>query len=125
MPVKRALEALAAAPTMAGLDALLAAALEGGLTVDVTGSLPGREPTVRTLLSSESKLVLPIFTSVRELRDAITKAGSRGRRVQALTLPARDALALALTGEFSAVQFNPGSQAIVVAREHIEKALGS
>lgn len=123
LPVRRALRALAAEPTMAGLDALLEAALTGGLTVDVTGSQPGHEPRVRTLLSSESKLVLPIFTSVRELRSAVARSGGAGQRVQALTLPARDALAIVSDQDLAAVQFNPGSDAVVVAREHIEKAL--
>ncbi|MGH1524687.1 hypothetical protein ACRAWC_11880 [Leifsonia sp. L25] len=41
-PVRKALTALAAEPTMENLETLLTAATTGGLVVDVTGSEPGR-----------------------------------------------------------------------------------
>lgn len=120
--VRRALESLVASPSLEGLDELLTASVKGALVVDVTGSTPGTGTRVRTISSTDGRLVLPLFTSMRELEQAVGTTDA-GAAVQAIVIPAREALELIDTADFVAVQFNPGSQAQVVAREHVEAAL--
>ncbi len=124
-PARKALVALAAQPTRENLDALLAAAAGGGLVVDVTGSTAG-ETTLRTITSTDGEPVLPLFTSLKALRTAVGGSGAaKGTRVQAVVVPARDALGYIHSAPFVAVQFDPGSaHTMVVARSHIESALG-
>ncbi|MGJ4845683.1 MULTISPECIES: SseB family protein [unclassified Leifsonia] len=122
--VRTALAAIAAEPTLENLDALLAAAVKGGLVVDVTGSTP-QDTRLRTLTSTNGEPVLPLFTSMKALRDAVgaTEEGA-GTQVQAVIVPATEALGFIRSAEFVAVQFNPGTeQTMVVARSHIESAL--
>ncbi|KRC46710.1 hypothetical protein ASE16_14925 [Leifsonia sp. Root227] len=122
--VRKALAAIAAEPTLEHLDALLAAATKGGLVVDVTGSTP-QDTRLRTLTSTAGEPVLPLFTSMKALRDAVgaTEEGA-GTQVQAVIVPAVEALGFIRSAEFVAVQFNPGAeQTMVVARSHIESAL--
>lgn len=125
--VRRALESLAAAPSLEGLDELLQASLKGALVVDVTGSSPETGTHVRTIASTDGRPVLPLFTSIRELETAVGKAneelGVEGSLVQSIIIPAREALELVGTADFIAVQFNPGTHAQVVAREHVEAVL--
>lgn len=123
-PVRKALAAIVAEPTLENLDALLAAAVQGGLVVDVTGSDPG-EVRLRTISSTTGEPVLPLFTSMKALRAAVGAAsGAKGSRVQAVIVPAREALGYIETADFVAVQFDPGAEhAMVVARSHIEAAL--
>ncbi|MEO6827179.1 MAG: SseB family protein [Microbacteriaceae bacterium] len=135
-PVREALAVLAEQPSLAGLEALLAASVRGGLAVDLTGSTPESGTRVRTIVSTDGRPVLPLFTSIAEVKLAVAmtqpddggtgKPGSRGATgiaAQAAILPAIDALALIRSDEFVAVQFDPGSTAQVVARAHIETAL--
>lgn len=124
VPVRRALEELALTPSMDALDELLAAAVKGGLVIDVTGSTPETGTHVRTIASTTGEPVLPLFTSMAALKAAVAGAGGTGAQVQATIIPGKEALALIDTAEFVAVQFNPGSHGQVVAREHIERALG-
>jgi hypothetical protein len=63
-----------------------------------------------------------------ELRRAVDAAAdtateSAGTQVQAIVIPAKEALALISTADFVAVQFNPGGTTMVVARSHVESAL--
>lgn len=122
--VRTALAAIAAEPTLENLDALLAAAVKGGLVVDVTGSTP-QDTRLRTLTSTNGEPVLPLFTSMKALRDAVgATEGGAGTQVQAVIVPATEALGFIRSAEFVAVQFNPGTeQTMVVARSHIESAL--
>jgi hypothetical protein len=60
---------------------------------------------------------------MKALRDAVGATAKKGTQVQAIIVPAREALALIETAEFVAVQFNPGTNTMVVARSHIESAL--
>jgi len=122
-PVLRALEDLRAAPSDEKLTALVDAALTGGLVVDITGSTQETGPQARTVISSDGQGVLPLFTSMRALEDAVA-ASAPDTMVQATILPARDALTLVTADDLAAVQFDPGPQALVVARAHIEAALG-
>ncbi|MHA7984692.1 SseB family protein [Rathayibacter sp. CAU 1779] len=120
--VRRALESLAASPSLEGLEELMAASVKGALVVDVTGSTQESGTRVRTIESTDGRLVLPLFTSMRELETAVGETDA-GTAVQAIVIPAREALALITTADFAAVQFNPGSHGQVVAREHVEAVL--
>jgi hypothetical protein len=124
-PVRKALAAIAAEPTLDKLDALLAAAVKGGLVVDVTGSTP-QDTRLRTISSTTGESVLPLFTSMNALRAAVAQsAEGEGARVQAVIVPALEALGFIRTADFVAVQFDPGAaHTMVVARSHIESALG-
>lgn len=123
-PVREAIAAIAAEPTLENLDALLTAATKGGLVVDVTGSTP-QDTRLRTITSTTGEPVLPLFTSMKALRDAVgATAEGAGTQVQAVIVPALEALGFIRTAAFVAVQFNPGAeQTMVVARSHIESAL--
>jgi len=121
--VLRALDDLRATPSEDTLTALLDAAQRGGLVVDITGSTQETGPQARTLISSEGHGVLPLFTSMRALEDAVG-ASAPDTMVQATILPGREALALVTADDLAAVQFDPGPRALVVARSHIEAALG-
>ena len=125
VPVRTALTAIAAEPTLDKLDALLAAAVKGGLVVDVTGSTP-QDTRLRTISSTTGEAVLPLFTSMNTLRGAVAQsAEGQGTRVQAVIVPAVEALGFIRTADFVAVQFDPGAaHTMVVARSHIESALG-
>lgn len=124
-PVRAALTAIAAEPNLENLDALLAAAVKGGLVVDVTGSTP-QDTRLRTISSTTGEAVLPLFTSMKALRAAVAQtAEGEGTRVQAVIVPATEALGFIRTADFVAVQFDPGAgHTMVVARSHIESALG-
>jgi hypothetical protein len=124
-PVRVALATIAAEPSLPNLEALLAAAVKGGLVVDVTGSTP-QDTRLRTISSTTGEPVLPLFTSMKALRNAVGQtAEGAGTKVQAVIVPAVEALGFIRTAEFVAVQFDPGSeQTMVVARSHIEDALG-
>ncbi|WP_374008789.1 SseB family protein [Leifsonia sp. LS-T14] len=123
-PVRKALAAIAAEPSRENLDALLAAATKGGLVVDVTGSTP-QDTRLRTISSTTGEAVLPLFTSMNALRSAVAQtAEGEGARVQAVIVPALEALGFIRTADFVAVQFDPGAgHTMVVARSHIESAL--
>lgn len=125
LPVRSALTAIAAEPTLENLRALLAAAVKGGLVVDVTGSTP-EDTRLRTISSTTGEPVLPLFTSMEALRTAVAQtAEGGGSRVQAIIVPAMEALGFIRTAPFVAVQFDPGAEhTMVVARSHIEEALG-
>jgi len=149
--VERALADLAEAPGEETLAALLDAAQRGGLVLDITGS-DARDPRVRTVASTDGRPVLPLFTSMEQLEIAVGQAlaaqsagrqasggrggdgaqggdsaqgadGAQGAAVQAVIVPARQALELIGSDDFVAVQFNPGQAAQVIARSHVELAL--
>ena len=122
--VRKAIAAIAAEPTLENLDALLTAATAGGLVVDVTGSTAD-ETRLRTITSTSGEPVLPLFSSMKALRTAVGSSGAaKGTRVQAVVVPAVEALGYIATADFVAVQFDPGNpQTMVVARSHIESAL--
>jgi hypothetical protein len=124
IPVRKALAAIVAEPSVENLDALLAAAVKGGLVVDVTGSTPDN-PTLRTISSTTGESVLPLFTSMKALQGAVADGTGAGTQVQAVIVPATEALGFISTADFVAVQFNPGAEeTMIVARSHIESALG-
>ncbi len=124
VPVRKALTAITAEPSLENLDALLAAAVKGGLVVDVTGSTP-HDTRLRTISSTTGESVLPLFTSMKALRAAVAStAEGEGTQVQAVIVPALEALGFISSADFVAVQFDPGAaDTMVVARSHIESAL--
>jgi len=124
VPVRKALTAIVAEPSIENLNALLTAAVSGGLVVDVTGSTP-ENTTLRTISSTTGESVLPLFTSMKALQGAVADSAGAGTQVQAVIVPAVEALGFISTADFVAVQFNPGAtETMVVARSHIESALG-
>ena len=124
IPVRKALAAIVAEPSIENLDALLAAAVKGGLVVDVTGSTPDNT-TLRTISSTTGESVLPLFTSMKALQGAVADGAGASTQVQAVIVPATEALGFISTADFVAVQFNPGAEeTMIVARSHIESALG-
>jgi hypothetical protein len=122
--VREAVESLALEPQREGLDALMRAALSGGLVIDVTGSTAETGTQLRTIATSDGQPVLPLFTSMEKLRHAVAASvEGEGAKFQAVVIPSREALELVFTADFVAVQFNPGGISMVVARSHIESAL--
>lgn len=120
--VRETLDAFAAEPSMAGIEAVLAAAQRGGLAVDVTGSTAASGLRIRTIPSTDGELVLPLFTCLAELGLAVGDEQRDG--VKGSLMPAAQALGLIETADFVAVQFDPGSRAVVVQRSLVEAALG-
>jgi hypothetical protein len=124
--VERAIDALHEAPSERTLHGLLSAAQKGGLVLDVTGSTPETGTQVRTIVSTEGQLVLPLFTSMAQLKLAVGQSAvGAGTAVQAAVVSARQALELVTGDGLIAVQFNPGGTSQVVARAHVEAALGT
>jgi hypothetical protein len=116
-PLRKALETFAALPNRTTLDALLVAMRSGGLVVDITGTTDASEPQVRTILSTTGELVLPLFTSLAELRLAVPE--EQRALAQAMIVASADALALIETADFVAVQFDVGSIGQVVKRDYV------
>ncbi len=121
--VREALRALQQTPDYEHLAAFLEALREGYLVVDVTGTSSKRKgPRVRTIRSTKGQLVLPIFTSMDELR-AIVPADRRDQ-LKGAVMPAREALALISSDRFVAAEFDKASAALVVLRKYVSLAAG-
>lgn len=121
--VRKALEALLETPDYEHLAAFLTSLREGYLVVDVTGATSKKKGArVRTIRSTNGQLVLPIFTSMAELR-ALAPA-SRTVEVKGAVMPAKSALALITTDRFVAAEFDKGSLAQVILRKYIALVLG-
>lgn len=121
--VRDAIIALQAAPDYARLAAVLEALRGGFLIADVTGT-PKKKPTrTRTIRSTTGQLILPIFTSMNELRAAVPHAQAEAAR--GAIMPAKSALRLIRSDRFVAAQINPGSPTeLVIVRKYVELALG-
>ncbi|MBL5972330.1 MAG: SseB family protein [Candidatus Leucobacter sulfamidivorax] len=120
--VREAIEALQARPDYERLAAFLAALREGFLVADVTGTAKKKATHIRTIRSTDGRLVLPLFTSMAELRLAMPKG--RGDQAKGALMPALEALRLIRTKPFVAAQFDVGSAALVVVRKYVDLALG-
>lgn len=116
--VKQALSALQATPDYPHLVAFLRSLRDGYLVVDVTGTST-KKTRVRTIRSTTGELVLPVFTSLAELRRAAGKPDAKGA-----VMPAREALALIRTDRFVAAEFDPASARQVMLRKYVELAAG-
>lgn len=120
-PVETALQALTANPDWERLAAFLQVLGTGYLVVDVTGARKQKATRARTVRSTSGQLVLPVFTSMTELRRAVPKRQQES--VRGAMMPARDALKLIESDRFVAAQLNPGSEALVVKRDFVERIL--
>ncbi|MGO3146777.1 MAG: SseB family protein [Leucobacter sp.] len=121
--VREALVSLLDAPDYTHLAAFLNALREGFLFVDVTGATSKKKGArVRTIRSTKGQLVLPIFTSMSELR--ATAPGSRAEEIKGALMPAQAALALITTDRFVAAEFDKGSLAQVILRKYITRVIG-
>ena len=78
---------------------------------------------MRTIRSTTGQLVLPIFTSMAELR-AIAPA-SLEDDIKGAIVPARSALALITADRFVAAEFDKASASLVLLRKFVELALGA
>jgi len=119
--VQQSIRELHEHPDDARLKALLDALPQGFLVVDVTTPGKKKGTRVRTLRATTGGLVLPVFTSLEELRLAVP--AKERDRVRGAFMPARDALALVHSDRFVAVQVDVGSSALVIKRSYIEQVL--
>lgn len=120
--VHDALAALQSEPDYERLATFLTSLRDGYLVADVTGTHKKKSTNVRTIRSTKGQLVLPLFTSMDELRLAHPK-GSKDQAKGAI-MPALEALRLIETSPFVAVQFNTGSASLPVLRKYIARVLG-
>lgn len=121
--VRDAIIALQAAPDYERLAAVLEALREGFLIVDVTGTPKKKATRTRTTRSTTGQLILPIFTSMNELRAAVPKGKAEDAR--GAIMPASIALRLIRSDKFVAAQINPGSPSeLVIVRKYMELAIG-
>ena len=120
--VRDTLAALQQAPDYERLAEFLTALREGFLVADVTGTQKKKSTHVRTIRSTKGQLILPLFTSMDELRLAVPKG--RADQAKGALMPAPEALRLIRTKPFAAAQFDIGSAALVVVRKYVELALG-
>lgn len=102
---------------------LMDAAGRGGLVLEAVSAPADEELRVRELRSTDGRLVLPLFTSIAELKATIQAGGGRSEQARAVIVPAREALGFVAKADFVAVQFDPRTPGGVVAREHIERLL--
>lgn len=121
--VREALGALQATPDYERLAAFLTSLREGYLVVDVTGTpSKKRGHRVRTIRSTKGQLVLPIFTSMDELR-ALAPGGKAGD-LKGAVMPAQQALALITTDRFVAAEFDKAGASLVILRKYVTLVLG-
>lgn len=120
--VRERMLALQAQPDYAHLAAFLNALREGFLVADVTGTAKKKATHVRTIRSTQGQLVLPLFTSMTELRAALP--GGQADQAKGAFLPSLEALRLMRTKPFVAVQFDTGSAAFPVVRKFVDLVLG-
>lgn len=120
--VREAIEALQSRPDYEHLAGLLGAVRTGFLVADVTGTAKKKATRIRTIRSTDGRLVLPLFTSMDELRRAMPKG--RADQAKGALMPALEALRLIRTQPFVAAQFDVGSAALVVVRKYLDLALG-
>ncbi|MFV0434145.1 MAG: SseB family protein [Leucobacter sp.] len=122
--VRAALHALQQTPDYDHLAAFLTSLREGYLVVDVSGTpSKKRGHRVRTIRSTRGQLVLPLFTSMDELR-AVTPAGQHDQ-FRGAVMPAKQALSLIGSDRFVAAEFDKAGQSLVVLRKYIMLVLGS
>ena len=120
--VRAAITALQADPDYSRLAAFLLSLREGYLVVDVTGTAKKKATHIRTIRSTSGQLVLPLFTSMQELRLAVPKGKAEGAK--GAIMPVGEALRLIRSSPFVAAQFDVGSSALVVLRKYVELAAG-
>lgn len=120
-PLEQAIASLNRQPDWANMTAFLNALRDGLLVVDVTATQKKKSTHIRTVRSTKGQLVLPVFTSMAELRLAVAK--NKRDLVRGAMMPAVDALKLITTDKFVAAQVNAGTTALVVKRDYVELVL--
>ncbi len=120
--VRTALKALQETPDYEHLAAFLTSLREGYLVIDVTGTSPKRGPRVRTIRSTKGQLVLPLFTSMDELRAAVP--ANQRDQLKGAVMIAKEALALIGSDRFVAAEFDKSSSSLVILRKYISLAAG-
>lgn len=120
--VREAMVALQDQPDYERLAAFLNALREGFLVADVTGTAKKKATHIRTIRSTTGQLVLPLFTSMAELRLAMPKG--KADQAKGALMPAPEALRLIRTKPFVAAQFDSGTAAFAVLRKYVELVLG-
>ncbi|GAA3583541.1 hypothetical protein GCM10022198_03510 [Klugiella xanthotipulae] len=118
---RAALDTLMASPDYTTLAAFLRAISTDYLVVDVSGSRHKKGTRIRTVRSTQGQLILPLFTSMAELRAAVPVA--QRSTVQGAVMPAITALTLITTDSFVAAQFDAGSAKFIVLRKFISRIL--
>lgn len=120
---RAALESLQRTPDYEHLAAFLTSLREGYLVVDVSGAPPKKKGhRVRTIRSTKGQLVLPLFTSMDELRAVVP--AERRDQLRGAVMPAREALALIGSDRFVAAEFDKASASLVVLRKYVSLAAG-
>jgi hypothetical protein len=121
-PLRDALDAFAAEPSIPGIERALAAAIDGGLVIDITGSNRATGLRVREVAATTGGRVLPVFSSLAELGLAVP--AHQRKRVQGSIVSGKNALSLMYEDEgYIAAQFDAGSRKIIVKREFVVRAL--
>ena len=121
-PLRDALDAFAAEPSIPGIELALAAAIAGGLVIDITGSNRATGLRVREVAATTGGRVLPVFSSLAELGLAVP--AHQRKRVQGSIIPGKNALNLIREDEgYVAAQIDAGSRKIIVKREFVVQAL--
>lgn len=120
---EQALKAFQATPDYEHLAAFLLSLREGHLVVDVSGTSSKKKgPRIRTIRSTKGQLVLPLFTSMQELRTTVP--ANRRAEVRGAVVPGREALALISSDRFVAAEFDKSSAALVLLRKYVSLAAG-
>lgn len=121
---REALTAFQTTPDYERLAAFLTALRDGYLVADVTGTpkKSKKGTRIRTIRSTKGQLVLPLFTSMAELREAV---GDRQQEeLRGAVMPALEALRLIRTDRFVAAEFDHASAKLVLLRKYVELAAG-
>lgn len=128
--VEETLAKLRDTPDYAHLASFLEALRTGYLVVDITGTPQKKGTRIRTTRSTRGQLVLPLFTSMAELREAVASGGrkAKGRSAsgdaKGAVMPAKEALRLIESDRFVAAEINPAHDPLVVLRKYIVLAAG-
>lgn len=121
-PVEEALRALHAQPDYERLAHFLEVLRGGYLFVDVTGGVSKKKTRIRMVRATSGESVLPIFTSVAQIRAA--QGPQSAHEVKGALMPALDALRLIHTSGCVAVELNPaGDPNQIFLRKFIELAI--
>ena len=120
---EQALKSFQESPDYPHLAEFLTALRSGHLVVDVSGTSSKKKgPRIRTIRSTKGQLVLPLFTSMQQLRETVP--AERRAEVRGAVVPAREALALISSDRFVAAEFNKSSASLVLLRKYVSLAAG-
>lgn len=124
--IEAALASLREAPNYDRLSLFLNTLRDGYLFVDVTGApKTGKKAGVRirTTRSTKGQLLLPLFTSMDQLRQAVSSSGRKTGNPKGVLTPSVEALRMIHTDRFIAAQLNPGPSELVVLRKYLDRVI--